>query len=231
MVAVVQTAQNVANATSVTVTLGGATTAGNCLVAAAQTSATTTNGTVSGITLGGAAGNWGSLYSVGTGASNSILMFWADPNCASGQTSVVVTTTGSSGTQSITATVWEVSGLPSVLGSLLDQSAGTAAGASSSSFTSGTTGMISQASEIAFGMVNANPSVAITGPSSPWVNSAEQNGTVFYGTAGYALLSSACAVSYAGAFSPATAYGAAVITLFTSPGVSGIGGSYQTFIG
>ena len=215
---VVQTAENIVNATSVTVTLGAATTAGNCLVAAVAVAAVTTNGSVSGVTLGGSAGNWAHLYDAGSGSTGGWLFFWADANCAAGQTSVLISTTGSSGTQTIAATVWEVSGLLPVTGSLLDQSTGIPSGASSASFSSGATSTTAQPQEAAFGLVAAAPGTAVTGPASPWVNSAGQASTEVSATAGYDLLAATAAVTYAGTFSPASAYGAAVITLKAAAG-------------
>ena len=94
-IALVQTAQNQANSTTVTATLGSNTTAGNCLVVtvAVGSNSSPAGTTVSSITLGGSAGNFSQLVADSSGAS----FIWADPSCAGGQTAVAVTV--ASGTQ------------------------------------------------------------------------------------------------------------------------------------
>src|SRR5580692_6602601 len=76
--------------TTITVTLTSNTTAGNCLVVCAGDYAGTFPATVTGITLGGSAGNFTLGESKNTSAEPDAEI-WADPNCAGGQTSVVVT--------------------------------------------------------------------------------------------------------------------------------------------
>ena len=201
---------------SVTVTLGSPTTAGNCLVVAAVTTSVGTATTVSGVTLGGSADNFGSLYSEGNPAtSNSVLTWWADPNCAGGQTSVVVSTAGGSGTGYIAASVFEVSGLASTLGALLDQSSGNDHTASNvTSFTSNATGTTANPNELWLGLVGSyNLHPTFTGPSSPWNNLAQQTtNAALSSLAGYQIVSSTGTATYSGTMTSAD-YVAAVITL------------------
>src|SRR5690348_9538589 len=108
----VQSVSNSGNAgTSLSLTLGSATTAGNCLIVCIAGDAAATNPAVTGITLGGAAGNFAQVLTAGSTSADAITTsIWADPNCAGGQTSVTVTFTVS-GTFGICVTVMEWSGL------------------------------------------------------------------------------------------------------------------------
>jgi hypothetical protein len=218
---IVQTpAQNTSTTASCTVTLGSPTTTGNCLVVVTCTSNSTTNASVSGITLGGAADNFGSLFVQGTGGGFAIVSFWADPSCAGGQNSVVVTTTGGSGTAlTFNVTVYEVSGLLATLGTLLDRSTGVDQSTGSLSWSSGSTATTTQASELWVGGVNAGNTSTITGPASPWVTAAQQlNGAPNNdpSMAGYQIASATGAAVYSGSQTASKGYEAAVITLFAA---------------
>jgi hypothetical protein len=215
-VSVVQSAQATATDSggnpAVTVTLGTATTAGNCLVVVADTGNATTNAKVSAVTLGGSAGNFGSLYENGTVTSTVVADFWADPSCAGGQTSVAVSTSGGSGTGYCNVSVLEVSGLAAALAGLLDQDAGSAA--SGTNWTSTATGATSQAGELWVGTVGCYSHNTITGPSSPWVNLAQQDNTAQVSSmTGYQAVSSTGTAVYAGTLGSSGNYLAAVVTL------------------
>ncbi len=218
MSTVVQTAQNYVISsqatTTVTVTLGKATQAGNCLLVITGTTYSTTNPAVSGVTLGGSAGNFGSLYSEGLSGGDSIVSFWADPDCAGGQTSVAVTVSGGSGSGLVAVSVLEVSGLASTLAGLLGQSAGTT-DSSGTSWTSGATAATSQADELWVGGVcTYTLDEIITGPGSPWHNFAQQGGgTHPSAMAGYQVATATGTAEYAGTLNRGYAYTAAVITL------------------
>ena len=230
-ISIVQTAQNYATdqsaSATVTVTLGQATQAGNCLVVVVATAYETTNATVSGVTLGGAAGNFGALYHIGTGSSDSIVSFWADPDCAGSQTSVAASVSGGSGYGLVAVSVLEVSGLASTLAGLLDQSAG--AEGAGTAWSSGPTGTTSHADELAVGGIATYAYHTITGPASPWVNLAQQSGSVSafppsQSMAGYDVLSATGTVTYSGFLSGSYAWVAGVVTLKgASSAVSGSG--------
>src|ERR1035438_4785017 len=207
---------------ALTVTLGSATTAGNCLVVKAGAWAFTTNPSISGITLGGSAGNFASLVSAGTGASAAITSIWADPPCAGGQTSVVITTTGGAGaTLGAVATVEEWSGLAATIAGLTGKTATTdGALVTSTSWASGATAGTAQASEVWAGMVFAyqNASLTITGPSSPWNNLAQVTYTpgsssYYMLLSGYEIAPSTGTANYSGTFSAAAYYDVAAVTL------------------
>lgn len=159
------------NAGVLTVTIP-ATTAGNCLVVCiGATSGNGTPPTVTGVTLGGAAGNFAALVTKtatnGISASNGAFI-WADPNCAGGQTSVVISGTSlgvAAGLGGVT--VYEVSGL--VLSAVLDKSSGGSSGSAVTTWTSGATATTTQAAEFWVGCVVGAGTVAA--PGAPWNDS------------------------------------------------------------
>jgi hypothetical protein len=202
-----------------TLTLGAGTTGGNCLVALAGINTSGIDYDLAGITLGGSADNWGSLlFRAGTDASD--IAIWADPDCADGQTSVTVT--GASDVSSLSVDLYEVSGLAPTLGGLLDRSAQHEVDGTGAAWTSTATATTTQSSEIAFGVLggfnNAGSNPALTGPSSPWVNSSPMNPvTAVFFMSGYNILSSEASVTYNGTSNMTGAnnyYAAVVATLF-----------------
>lgn len=149
----VQTVQGSGTASTLTLTLS-ATTAGNCLIVKTASGNATTNAAVSGITLGGSADNFAQSGTVGTGAGTCIASIWADPDCAGGQTSVVVTTTGGVGSAGVCCSVQEWSGL--VASSVVDQTA-SQPDTASASWTSTATAATTLPSEVAVGAVAVSP--------------------------------------------------------------------------
>lgn len=220
MPALIQAAVGSAAASSTTVTLPSPTTHGNCLIALIGDSANTANGTPSGITLGGSADNWTQAAIMGTSGDHAIVAGWVDPNCAGGQTSVVITTTGGTG-DLLFAWVFEFSGLTGTV----DVSSGGANGAQTT-WTSGTTGSTTQASEVAFGITagacTGTPgSQVLTPPASPWVNESQQSllGTnhTKFAICGYQILSATGTQVYAGTASQSNTNDTLVFTLVASP--------------
>ena len=214
----VQSAQNSGTGTTLTVTLGAATTAGNCLVVMVAANGSATNGSVSGITLGGSADNFARLGSVvGTSGDAGITACWADPNCAGGQTSVVITQTGGSGTLGLEAAVHERDDL--ALSGLLDKQSTGGISTGSATWDSTSTATTTQAAEvwfgIALGVTNSGPT--LTGPASPWVNGTQI--TQAYGSftaavlVGYQEVSSTGTARYNGTSSPSSDYVALAVAL------------------
>ena len=211
-IAFVQAASNTAAASSVTVTLGSATTAGNCVIACIALGNGSSTSAVSSVTLGGSAGNFSQIKAVGdlaVGAEQ--LAIWVDPNCAGGQTSVAITQTTGLVTM---AWVFEFSGL--ALSALLDQSATFDSAVGTNSTFSITSGATTRASELAVGCAYAF-STTITGPSSPWVNEATLSQGNDRLQASYNILSSTGTVTYSGSFGAAQFNGQILVTLFTPP--------------
>jgi hypothetical protein len=196
-----------------------ATTAGNCLVVCLGADAATTNPTITGITLGGSADHW---QAAATAYNSSFCnaAIWIDPNCAGGQTAIVITCTGGSGTNDgIVAWIFEV---PGVAAAPLD-AAPAGVNASGTSWSSGSTGVLAQASEIAFGVAACFGSVVtITGPAGPWTNKAQISvASSVSAIAGFQVVASTSALSYAGTLSATAAYGTAIATLKAGPAAGG----------
>jgi len=223
MASLIQAARNAGTGTSITVTLGQPTTAGQCLVVLVYTAAST-NGAVSGVTLGGSPGNFAAEASKGTGGDHAIVTCWSNPSCAGGQTAIDISTSGSSGTQTILAWAFEMYGMLAA-GPLLDQQATLSSAGFVGSWALGPTAVTSQASEawfaIAGGNVAGGTPGTYTGPASPWVNQPQQGvaGGSFSGGAvcGYQAVSAAAAASYNGTVTPNSTIEGLLVTLKAAP--------------
>lgn len=216
--ALVQTKQGSSATSTLTITLDSPTVAGNGLIVVLAASGTTANPTsVTSITLGGVADNFSQISTFGSASDAAIGATWLDLNCAGGQTSVVITTTGGTGTLAVMASVYEWSGLYPV--SPFDQTAN-AVSAGSTSWSSGTSPTTVQASELLIGGVfctSTGSGVTITGPSSPWTNLTQLNQA--QGSfndqwmSGWQVVSSTGTATYAGTVSTSSQWIAKVITL------------------
>ena len=188
--------------------LGGSTTttvtvaptgAGNCLIAC-MTCQIASGTAISGITLGGSADNW-AAQATDQNTSVATCSIWADPNCAGGQTSIVVTIGAINNFVAID--IYEVSGL--ALTSPLDKtSQNSIAGTQSTqAWTSNATATTTVANEFWVGVMggynNAFVATTITGPTSPW-NSETQitPGTGTFSLSGYQIVSSTGAATFSG---------------------------------
>lgn len=216
--ALVQTKQGAAAASTLTITLDAATTAGNALIVVLATSGTSSNPTsVTSITLGGSADNFSQVSTFGSGSDAAIGATWIDLSCAGGQTSVVITVAGGTGTLAIMASVYEWSGLYPV--APLDQTAN-AVGTSATSWSSGASPTTTQAAELWVGgafTTTVSSSPTITGPSSPWTNltqvSLVQGSFNDAWVSGYQVVASTGTATYAGTTSATSDWIAKVITL------------------
>jgi hypothetical protein len=208
-ISVVQTASAkvTTSGSTLTVTFGAGTTAGNTVVVAISHFESTAR-TVSSVLLGGAAGNFGQLANAVSVTPFQSCAIWADPNCAGGQTSITITLSGAA--SDISAVAWEVSGLlsTSTPSSLLDKSS-TNSG-SGSSWTSSATATTTQASELWVGVASASNTP--TGPSSPWTNTEPAGDSTFI-MAGVQVASSTGTATYSGTQVGSFAWSAAVVTL------------------
>jgi hypothetical protein len=210
-------------ANSLTITIPE-TTEGNCLVVCIGSyNASTGAGSVSGITLGGVADNFGTLPlkaahgNDGFGDYNDAFI-WADPDCAGGQTSVVIS--GSNlgvGSGAGGVVVYEVPDLEGTISALLDQSsAGQTSDTYSGSYTSGTTGETDSNSEIVFGCASMLQPLS-TEPSG-YTNTTSEDVMV----TGWQSATAEGTFSYAGTLSEYGCWAAVVVTLKGSiPAVSG----------
>jgi len=225
-----QSASNTATSgTSLTITLGSATVAGNCLIIKVSASQGTTNPTVSTITLGGSSTN------LVKAVQNNVAGFfdteiWAIWNIAGGQTSVVVTFTAGSGTgQGNLAYAEEWTGLLNT-GSPVDVF--NSGDATSTAFSSGSSGTLSQASEMIAGVATVGSSTAtITGPSSPWTNQSQLSVTNLTMQAGYQVVSSTAAQTYSGTISASVSWNTAIATFKAGTTGSGVSGATAVSVG
>ena len=205
-ISVVQTQSNSATSgTTVTITVT-ATTGGNTLIVTAGDS---NSDTVSSVTLGAA--NLAQAVAAADPGGNIHAEIWYLDNISSGQTTVTVTFSGS--VTHAAAVAYEVSGIG---GGSLDKTSGNGqSGSSPVSWTSNSTGTLTQASEIAvgacfFGTLGSS----ITGPSSPWTNvRVPASGNSI--ESGYNIVSATTALAYTGtATGSGTVRTAAVIATF-----------------
>jgi hypothetical protein len=204
-ISVVQTKTATTNAAfSVTVTLTP-TGAGNCLVVCAGDYLPAP--ALHGITLGGLAGNF--ARATGTTSGDAGGEIWVDPNCAGGQT-VLVVTCGAGWPGGIGVVVYEVSGL--VTSGAVDKVSD--ATGTSTGITSGATATTTAIAGLWVGMgfiFGEN----ITGPPSPWTNTT-LSGYDSYGdslVAGYQVVSSAGTATYASTGAGSAQWVGAVVTL------------------
>jgi hypothetical protein len=164
-----------------------------------------------GIIPSGGAGNF--AQAVGNSTNFYNCEIWADPNCAGGQASVTVSFTGfqTGGAFNRTAIyVMEWSGINT--SSPVDKTNSGVSG-SSSTFSSGATGVLTQADEVIIGAVAASaaPTETITGPVAPWSNFAQISPIAAIGfMAGYQVVSATTSQTYSGTVTAASAVTACI---------------------
>ena len=191
-----------------------ATTAGNCLVVLIGCGGS--SATLSGITLGGSADNFGQLIAPVVNAAQFEIFTWADPNCAGGQTAISLSGSGlavgvTSGLGGVA--IYEVSGLATTLGALLDKSSvGTG---SVTAYSSGATATTANANELWVGSAGSSGTIS-TGPGAPWNNHLNPNTFM----TGYQVASSTGAATYSGNVGSGS-WAANVVTLNGSGGGGG----------
>jgi hypothetical protein len=193
---------------TLTATLPGNTGSGNTLVACISMMGSTGVRVPTGITLGGAADNWRAAYTdpTATGFSGAI---WYDPGCASGQTSVVLSSTAGSGTQTdIYLTVYEITGLL-----VFDKGInGDSASSPAATWTSGATAGTWQPNEIFFATSAASTQIPVVTGAGSWTTQSTGAGT-FDQIAGYQIVSATGTATYSGTFTASgNAYAAVVAT-------------------
>ena len=205
--------------TSLTVTLGSSTTPGNCLIVCL--SALTEGGgapTVTSVHLGGVVDNFAVAKS-NSGGSSGIVAIYTDQNLQVSSTLVAIVVSGAS---SINASVFEWSGIKAS-GAVDKTNAGTTS--SSSSFSSGSSGTLTQALEVAFGVTGIFSSGAdtINGPASPWINTTQITsndpvlGFPYDQMSGYQSVSATTALTYSGTNTGGSFTNTAIATLELVP--------------
>ena len=196
---------------TVTATFSSPTTAGNTIVVLVSNLAAVAR-TVSSISLTGASDTF--TKAVGLSANVSVQLdteIWADANCSGGHTAVVVTFSGAITDAELNVIEWNG------LSGTADKTQ-TNDGQIVSSWSTGSTGTLSQASEVAFGVVCVDAlggEITITGPASPWTNLAQVTADPVNGDAqmaGYKQVSATTALTYNGTTDNAMVYVAAIAT-------------------
>ena len=200
---------------TVTVTLGAGTTAGNCVPVAAGSDGSAVR-TVSSIALGTTSDTFTKAESQSNTAGSADLdcEAWTDAGCSGGQTSVKVTFSGTVTAAAAIAMEW--SGLAT--SGVVDTACVNGGNSSSvTSFSSGATGTLSETSAAVIGACWATsfeaPSLA--GPSSPWTNfTGVTAGSDAELLVGYQVVSSSSSLTYSGSgTSFGFDYGAVIVPL------------------
>jgi hypothetical protein len=216
---------NATTGTAVTGTLGIATTAGNCVFATVGESQDTTNPTVASITLGGSADNWAASVSVHNNAEcNSEI--WADPGCAGAATAVAVTFNAGTGTNlgyALTAIEW--SGITPTTPLDKTSSGGSSTG-TATTYSTGATGTLGQATEVVISVVMAelpatSGTITITGPTGSFTDLTQVSPRTFLAAkTGYQAVTSTASITGTGAFA-ASIYGACIASYKQTTPVTG----------
>jgi hypothetical protein len=209
----VQSKSGSATSSPVTVTLTSPTGAGNCLIVYAGANNTSAAPAVSTVHLGGVADNFAAAETE-TG-TNCRCEIWTDQDAASGQTVIAVAFTGGSGlSPNYQVIVEEWSG---VLSASAVDAVNHAAGSSASSFSSGATGTLAQATEVVTGAVMAyvgSGTETITGPASPWTNETKVAAIANVGlVSGYQVVSATTTQTYSGTLTASSIYAACIVSL------------------
>ena len=196
----VQHASNWATSGStVTVTLGAGTTAGNCLPVCAGSDGSSVR-TVSSVALG----TTGDTFTPAKGESNTAgsadldCEAWTDAGCTGSQTSVKVTFSGTVTAAAAIAMEW--SGLPAS-GAVDTAATAGANGNAATTFSSGATGTLSEASAAVIGACwgTSFEAPSLAGPSSPWTNfTGVTAGSDAELLVGYQVVSSSSSLTYSG---------------------------------
>ncbi len=201
---------------TLSISLPNPTTAGNCVVVIFEIFTGGGVPSISGVTLGGVADNFAATVTKEyTGVSDDTLTaIWVDEGCAGGQTAIVVSGSNLNSPVVSGLYAYEVSGL--VTTSVVDKTSSNAT-TTVGAWTSNATATTSQPSEIWFG----GCCYTSAGPASPWINniSLAGNGCV----AGYQIVSTQAAATYANGSGGSTQYCACVVTLKGAQSITGIG--------
>lgn len=170
----------------------------------------TTNPVITGITIGGSADHWVSGQAATNNADTNAAI-WYDKNCAGGSTAIAITMGSGSGTGPVTSFYClEFSGVDTV--SPLDKTGTGTLNGNAASWSSGSSGTLSQANEVGIGCVNSASTTTLTTPGSPWNELAQVNTNPKFAV-GYQVVSATTALTYNGTIGAATTYGVCLITL------------------
>lgn len=201
----------VASGSTVSATFGASTTAGNTIVVCVSIGTGGAALTVSSVALSGSSDTFTKAVSVANGTAVIDSEIWYDSGNSGGHTVVTVTLSGALSSGAAEVDIYEWHGL--LTSAALDKTH-TGTGSSVTSWSSGSSGTLIQANEVAFGTVSTFVSSAtITGPSSPWTNEPQLNGSASYAQmSGYQQVSSTAALTYNGTLSASAFYACCIAT-------------------
>jgi hypothetical protein len=212
----VQSASNTGTG-SVTATFGSSTTAANTIIAMISNAASSAFTAFTGVTLTGSADTFVKQEASASNASDIDAEHWSDIGCAGGHTAVVAAIGAVNATQ-INTVEWN--GITAVDKKNIGSNN---AGVTSSS--SGASGTLTQASEVAFGQVfwdtlgGGTPTV--TGPASPWTNFSSISGAAGdVQLAGYQAVSATTSLTYTTTSSITAVYQSIIVTYKTTTTVN-----------
>jgi hypothetical protein len=215
MASLVQSASNTATSgTTVTVTLGSSATSNNCLVVKVGGASGSSTPSVSTVKIGGSADHFGSTAAKKQSATGADFMdceIWVDAGLGVNSTSVVVTFAASIAAGMVYVEEW--SGV--LTSSAVDKT--NSGSSSTSTFSSGSSGTLTQANEVVVGAVVADllsGTPTLTGPSSPWTNLTQINAASQSLLCSYETVSATTAQTYTGSISGSNqTSGAVIVTL------------------
>ena len=210
----VQSAHNTAaSSSSLAITLASAPTAGNCLFGMAGNNDSSSD-SVTSFKTGTSADNWASAVSRSvTGTDGAGGAIWSNQDLTV-TTTVINVAMGSSGAN--LGYVIEWAGVAET--GALDKT-NSAAISSSTSWSSGSSGTLTNATEVAIGFTSnftESATPTITGPGSPWTNLSSLNvASEVIGLGGYQAVSATTALTYNGTTTGTIFNGVAMIATFT----------------
>jgi hypothetical protein len=183
---------NTTSNTLLDITFGSNTGSGHLVIVAAGNYKAASVPHITGITLGGAADNFAVAEAESGNSCDAEI--WGDPSAASAQDLIAVTFSASSLNKGGAAMEWANVGAQ-------DTSAKNGGTGSGTSWSSGSSGVLSQPGELVIGIVfvEASAALTITGPGSPWTNLAQIAVSADIGAlVGYQVVSGTGAVTYSG---------------------------------
>lgn len=203
------------SSTTVAATFSANTTANDYIIVGISNYVAGTSPTVSSISCGSITFQRANRQN---GTAEGDAEIWYGLDSEGGNKTVTVTFTGSGTDNQVVIVEWN--GIADV--SPLDKAPTGASGSDASTFTSNSTGTLSQASEVAFGVVVArvgSGTETITGPSNPWTNISATSTATVEMLLGYQQVDATTALTYSGSTTAASVNSACIATFELAAGI------------
>lgn len=200
------------SATALSGSLTTGTTATGCVVVGVGMFDGTDNMTVSGMTLGGSADHFAPANAQSSNSAvNSAI--WSDQDCAGGQTAIAVAMTGGTGSgPEAQAWAMEFSGVAT--SGAVDKAPTGSSNTTGTTWSSNSTGMLSQPFEVGIGVVACTS--APTTPGSPWTELGSLSAASLHTAVAYQIVSSTTALVYNGTMPSGDDSTAIIVTLLAA---------------